>query len=787
MTRPDCDGSDELSPGTSVSGRYRVERELGRGGMATVYLARDLAHDRLVALKTLHPELSGALGTDRFLREIAIAARLQHPNILPLFDSGTTVLGGEARSFYVMPYVAGESLRARLQRETQLGLAEAIEICRQVAAALDYAHVQGIVHRDIKPENILLDGERAVVADFGVAKALDAAGGERLTQTGLSLGTPAYMSPEQATASGVDARSDVYSLACVMYELLVGDPPFLGSSARAVMARHALDPVPSVRTARPEIPSYVEAALRRGLAKVPADRFASAEEFVAALSSGPRSSGAARRPSRLLLAGAAAAGTGLILLATIRSSGDGASRAPGAAAIKTLAVQPFSNLTGDTAQIYLAQGLTDQLVASLAQIGTLRVINLKGSKEAPGQLVKELGLDAVLAGSLQRAGNAVHITVQLNSATTNQALWAHGYDGELSGILDLQAQVAKSVAAQIGASMTPQERARLTAEHPAVSAAAYEAYVRGLYFREKVTKADLHKAIGYFQQAIDADPAYAAAWAGLALCYNLLGYYSIESPSAAFPHARAAELRAMALDSLLAEAHGALATDQFFYGWDFASAEQEFRRALELNPKWATGHTAYGLFLTAMNRTGEAVTELKRAQELDPLTTIVNAAIARPYYNARRYTEAIEQSQKTLELDSTFHRTHYWLGLSYEQLSRPADAIRELENTVAHSPISLYWGALGHAYAVAGQREKALRVLRELQAASDSSYVSPFDIATIYAGLGDRTKTFEYLEKAFRERVPYLVYLAVDPHFDPFRADPRFRDLVHRIGLPAGS
>jgi tetratricopeptide (TPR) repeat protein len=381
----------------------------------------------------------------------------------------------------------------------------------------------------------------------------------------------------------------------------------------------------------------------------------------------------------------------------------------------------------------------------------------------------------------------VHITVQLNSATTNQALWAHGYDGELSGILDLQAEVARSVASQIGASMTPQERARLTAEHPVVAPAAYEAYVRGSYFQLKVTKADLHKAIGYFQQAIDADPAYAAAWAGLADCYNLLGYYSIESPAAAFPHARAADLRAMELDSTLAEAHGALAWNEFFYGWDFAAAEREFRRALELDPKGARGHGGYGLFLTAMSRTDDAIAELTRAQELDPLTTINNAAIARPYYNARRYAEAIAQSQKTLALDSTFHRAHYWLGLSYEQLSRPADAIRELEKTVALSPGSLYEGALGHAYAVAGQRTKALRVLGELQARSDSSYVSAFDIATVYAGLGDRAKTLEYLEKAYRERVPYLVYLAVDPHFDPFRTDPRFRDLVHRIGLPAGS
>jgi serine/threonine protein kinase/tetratricopeptide (TPR) repeat protein len=784
-------GSDRyISLAEALAGRYTLERELGRGGMATVYLARDLRHQRVVAIKLLRPELAHMLGPERFLREIEITARLQHPHILPVFDSGAaTPDAAEADQclWYAMPFIAGESLRDRLNRERQLPVDEAVRIAGEVARALSCAHGQGVIHRDIKPENILLSDGHAIVADFGIARALDATVGGRLTETGLALGTPTYMSPEQAAGeANLDGRSDIYALGCVLYEMLAGQPPFTGSTAQSILARHAVDPVPSLRTVRATVTPALESVIRRALSKVPADRFASAEEFAAALSSGRIFAGARRRPSRLFVAGAATVASGLALLAIIRSSGSGGSTPSGAAAIKTLAVQPFSNLTGDTAQMYLAQGLTDQLVTSLAQLSALRVINLKNTKEISAQLVKELSLDGVLTGSLQRAGNAVHVTVELSSAATNQAFWAQGYDGELSGILDLQAQVARSVAGKVGASMTPQERSRLSEERPAVNPAAYEAYVRGSYFQRKVTKPDLHKSIGYFQQAIDVDPAYAAAWAGLAHSYNLLGYYSMEAPADAFPQARAANLRSLELDSTLAEAHGALGFNQFFYGWDFIAAEQEFRRALELDPKSAPGHGGYGLFLTAMNRTDEAIAELKRAQELDPLTAITNAAIARPYYNARRYAEAIAQSRKTLELDSTFHRAHYWLGLSYEQLSRPADAIRELEKTVVLSPISLYRSALGHAYAVAGLREKALRVLRQLEARPDSSYVSSFDIATVYAGLGERTKTFEYLEKAYRERVPYLVYLAVDPHFDALHADPRFRDLVHRIGLPTG-
>jgi eukaryotic-like serine/threonine-protein kinase len=784
--------SDPLIQLTAVlADRYQIERELGHGGMATVYLARDLKHHRAVAIKVLRSELAHVLGPERFLREIEIAARLQHPLILPVFDSGAEASEDNSAAqllWYAMPFIAGESLRDRINQERQLSVDEAVRIAGEVAQALACAHAQGVVHRDIKPENILLSEGHAIIADFGIARAVDATVSTRLTETGLALGTPAYMSPEQSAGEGgIDGRSDIYALGCVLYEMLAGHPPFAGSTAQSILARHAVDPVPSLRTVRSTVTPELERVIRRALSKVPADRFATAEELIEALGSRPASRAARPRAWRPLLGAGIAAATGLMLLAIIRGSGSSAAKTAGKEAIKSLAVLPFSNLTGDTAQVYLAQGLTDQLVTSLAQLSALRVINLKGTKEGTNQLAKQLGLDAILAGSLQRAGKSLHITVQLNSATTNQTLWAHGYDGELSGILDLQAEVARSVAGRIGASMTPQERSRLTAERPAVSPAAYEAYVRGWYFQVKLTKPDLRKAIGYFQQAIEVDPAYAAAYAGLAGCYNELGYFSIEAPGEAFPRARAATLRALELDSMLAEAHGSLAWIEFFYGWDFIAAEREFQRTLELDPKWAFGHQWYGLFLTAMSRTDDAITELKRAQEIDPLTLHNQVAFARAYYNARRYAEAIAQSQKTLGLDSTFHRAHYWLGLSYEQLSRPADAIRELENSVAHSPISLYQGALGHAYAVGGQRTMALQVLRELQARSDSSYVSPFDIATIYAGLGDRAKTFEYLEKAYRERVPYLVYLAVDPHFDEFRTDSSFRELVRRIGLPAGS
>ena len=376
---------------TALADRYQIERELGRGGMATVYLARDLKHGRMVAIKVLRPELAHLLGPERFLREIEIAARLQHPMILPVFDSGAVASqdGREAQFlWYAMPFIAGESLRDRLNREKQLTVEEAVRIGCEVAQALGCAHALGVVHRDIKPENILLSDGHAVVADFGIARAISAAGDQRLTETGLSLGTPAYMSPEQAAAEpSLDGRSDLYALACVLYEMLAGQPPFTGSTAQAILARHAIDPVPSLRTVRATVPVGVEEAIAQVLNKVPAERFASAAEFGAALVQGLGSGTTRRRPMLTVLGAAAAVATLLALLVGVRSwlSGKAGTTEP---AITSLAVLPFNNLTGDTAQVYLAQGLTDQLVTSLAQLSGLRVINLKGTKEVTPRLVQ---------------------------------------------------------------------------------------------------------------------------------------------------------------------------------------------------------------------------------------------------------------------------------------------------------------------------------------------------------------------------------------------------------------
>ena len=773
---------------TALAERYRIERELGRGGMATVYLAEDLKHGRRVALKVLRPELSPALGADRFHREIAIASHLQHPHILTLHDSGEAA----GLLYYAMPYVEGESLRSRLTREVQLDVATAVGIASDVADALACAHAAGVLHRDIKPENILLTGGHAVVADFGIARALDAVGADRLTETGLALGTPHYMSPEQASgARTLDARSDIYALGCVVYEMLAGEPPFSGPTAQAIMARHAIDPVPPLRTVRATVSPALEAAVGKALAKVPADRFATAAEFKEVLDRALREPGVARPrlARRRLAAGllAVALGLGIAIGALAGFPLPRFGRSVGEGSIQSLAVEPFENLTGDSGQVYLAKGITDQLETELAQIGSLRVIGLDeaGGTTTAIEAARRLGLEAVLSGSLQRAGSNVRISARLKSTETGQALWARSFDGDLATILQLQADVARAVAERIRVSLTPGERSRIAGSRPQVSPAAYESYVRGAYFLAKSTEASFQTAIGHFAKAIDADPTFAAAYAGMAECYANLGYFGALAPEIAFPNARAAASKALALDSTLANAHRASAFQLLFGEWNFAEADRAYARAVALDSTDAYAHWLRGMYLTAMNRSGEAIASVERAQRLDPLSLMVQSASARSYYNTRRYQEAIDQAKVALDLDSTYARARFWIGMAEEQLGRSDEAIQELKATIQHGgPTSAYLAALGHVYATSGHRREALRLLDDLETRSKTRYVSPLDIATVRLGLGDTDSALALLSRAVRARDGGLVFLAVDPRYEPVRRDPRFQCLLRRIGFP---
>ena len=462
-------------------------------------------------------------------------------------------------------------------------------------------------------------------------------------------------------------------------------------------------------------------------------------------------------------------------------------RTVGEGPIQSLAVEPFENLTGDSGQVYLAKGITDQLETELAQIGSLRVIGLPeaGGSTAAIEAARRLGLEAVLSGSLQRGGSNVRITARLKSTETGQALWARSFDGDLATILQLQADVARAVAERIRVSLTPGERSRIAGSRPQVTPAAYESYVRGAYFLDKGTKASFRIAIGYFAKAIDADPTFAAAYAGLAECYASLGYFGDLAPEIAFPQARAAASKALALDSTLADGHRASADQLLFGEWNFAEADRAYARAVALDSTNARSHWMRGMYLTAMNRSGEAIASVERAQQLDPLSLMIQSASARSYYNARRYQEAVDQAKVALDLDSTYARARFWIGMAEEQLGRPDEAIRELKATIEKGgATSAYVAALGHVYATSGRRREALRILEDLETRSKSGYVSSLDIATVRLGLGDTDAALAMLERAVQAHDGGLVFLAVDPRYDPVRRDPRFQCVLRRIGFP---
>jgi len=578
----------------ALGDRYRVERELGQGGMAVVFLAQDLKHHRRVAIKLLKPELSAVVGGERFTREIEIAATLQHPHILPLYDSGQA--GGLL--YYVMPFVEGESLRQRLARETQLPLDTALQITRDVASALQYAHERGVVHRDIKPDNIMLSGSHAVVADFGIARALDAAGAEQLTRTGMAIGTPQYMSPEQAGGAALDGRADQYSLACTLYEMLSGQPPFTGPSALAVIARHSFDPVPSLRVVRQTVSPAMEAAITQAMAKLPVDRFASMQQFVDALESPAiapavvtlrtRSRSWPRISWRLwsaLAAGVLVAAAGWWLASLRRARG----AHPGSPRTTAVVVLPFQDQASSPDSSYLAEGMTDGLIADLAQIGSLKVIShssgyVAGEKvRSLRELASELGIQAVVRGSIRRGADTVGVAVRLLQAPDSALLFAGEYQGRLGELPELQRKITLAITGAIKAELKGSERSRLDPRRE-VNQRAYEAYLRGRFHLERD---ELERARTMFEQARQFAPDWAPPLVGLANYYSALPFSSDVPPADVLPKARAALLQALALDETLAEAHAAAGYIRAYYEWDWRAAEQEFRRALELRPNYA--------------------------------------------------------------------------------------------------------------------------------------------------------------------------------------------------------
>ena len=731
----------------ALAGRYTVERELGSGGMATVYLADDLKHRRKVAVKVLRPELASVIGPDRFLREIEIAAKLNHPHILALYDSGRA----DEFLFYVMPYVKGQSLRHRLHREKPLPIEEAIAVTRDAALALGHAHAQGVIHRDVKPENILLYEGEAMVADFGIALAVSGTAGQRLTERGVWVGTPEYMSPEQALGEeSLDARSDVYSLGCVLYELLVGEPPYTGPTAQAVIAKRLAGPAPGVRRLRATVPGGVEQALLKALATVPADRFASAAAFAEALAQ------------------------------------------PGAVrpAPKSIAVLPFTNLSPDPENAYFADGITEDIIAQLSKIRALKVISstsvmpLKKREQSLREIGARLEVAAVLEGSVRRDGDRVRIVAQLIDAETDHHLWAETYDRQLTDIFVIQTDVALRIAAALETELSPDERTRLRKE-PTRDLQAYKLYLQGRNCSFRYTQEGIRKGIEYFQHAIVKDPSYSLAYVGLALAYAELGLghgAGALKPREAYQQARKAVAKALELDEGLGEAHGMLAFLRVACDFDWTGAEREFKRAFELNPGNADIYALYGHMLSALERYDEAVDALTRAQQLDPLAH--RSDLAATLLRVGRYDEAVRAAALVIDLDPHYSMGHGTLGWAYLKKGMYAKGLAELERAIALAPgNTLFLAQLGQAYALVGQVERARDVLKQLQGLSQRRYVSPYHMAYVYTGLGELDRAMDSLERAYEERAGGVYGIKGSFLFTTLRSHPRFAALLRKMNL----
>jgi len=787
ISRASVAGAIPPSLQAALLSRFPLERELGQGGMATVYLARDLRHQRQVAVKVLRPEIAMLLGRERFEREVRVASSLNHPNIIAVHDSG------EAAGFlyYVMPAVEGESLAARLARERHLGVEESLRLVREVSEALDYAHARGVVHRDIKPANILLSGGHALVADFGIALALSRVEGDRLTETGLSMGTPAYMSPEQAAGHReVDGRSDQYSLACTLYEMLGGEPPFTGSTPRSVMARQLADPPPPLGTVRPGLPPGLEVALRRALAKIPVDRFEttgafsraadaslSGDQVAARMPAAPR-----RMPRRVVF------GTLIVLLAAAAVA-IGRAVWSGTGAIRSIAVLPLEPLA-DTARTYLADGVLEQIVSALVQANGVQVkpplaTRLFWQREhSIASVARGLSAEAVLSLTVVPSGDSLRVTAQLIRGSTQAAIASRSYAAPLSQVLQLAGNVARGVLADAQLRLTTQQSAHLAAMRR-VEPEAYDLVQRAAF--DFLGDAEhLVRARDLLLRAKDIDPTYVDAWTRLSAVLVELTKFGVASPADVGAQALEAARRAVALDSLDARAHSALARAEFYVNWDRDAASRAYARARELAPGALIDDRS---FLLLTGRTDEAIARYRQAARENPLSGQAGQNVGWALFNAGRYEESLRSLRMVLashpEIASYVREEIAWnLAMLDSGDAAVAEMKQVLPDTAHTSDIVTLSGAV-HVYTRAGLMKDARRRLAELEVITRAPHVDPYPLAVSYVIVGDDLHALQMFERVFQERWPSMMFAQVEPWLTArFRALPRVREIFRQAGIP---
>lgn len=768
-----------------LSDRYTVEREIGAGGMATVYLAVDRKHNRQVAIKVMHPGFAATLAAERFLREIEVAARLTHPHILPLHDSGRA----DGLLYYVMPYVGGRSLRDLMLREGPLPLPEVLRIAHQVSSALEHAHQQGFVHRDIKPENILLESGEAVVADFGLALAVSAAGDARMTHEGMVLGTPYYMSPEQARGDPrVDKRSDIYALACVVYEMLTGRPVFDGDTPESIVRRRLSESAPSARGVQESVPRYVDAALQKGLAQSPDDRFETPMEFVTALASG-FSGGFALEgvPASVLTRSRTAQLVGVLLLALLVATGvwwTMFSGQGGTVSRPRLAVLPFEN-RGGVEDDYFAEGITDEITTRLATASGVSIVarqsarRFKDSDLTLRELGRELNAAYLLTGSVQwdrstESADRVRVTPTLIRAEDETEVWSGSYEEPMEDVFGIQSAIAQRVTESLDVTLLTEERSSLGRAWTD-NIDAYAAYLRG---RHQWRLENWESAAQDFERAIALDSAFALAYSGLA---DALAppYLTVPMPLDSTRNTRAlwAARRGVELDSTRAETHASLGVALMYAQRDWEAAHASFQRSLRLDPEYALAHQFYAFNLNALGRVEEARRSARRARDLDPAAPATQIDYGYSFFLARDFERAAQEYRRAIELNPGFARAHANLGLIYLRQGRFDEAVEEFVQS--GYPQSLAQ-ALADGVADPALRDAGVAAFTELEEALANP---PVILALAYATLGDKDKAFQWLDRVLEFGDLNIATLALSPFWDNIRDDPRFDAVLERARL----
>jgi len=785
----------------ALAGRYRIEREVGHGGMSTVYLAHDLRHNRKVAVKILRPDLAASLGPERFLREIELAAGLVHPNIVPLYDSGRAggTPGAEREFlFYVMPYIEGESLRDRLSREGQLPIPDTIRLLRDVVDALAKSHAQGVVHRDIKPENVMIADRHAMVTDFGVAKGVsEAKAGSGLTTAGVAIGTPAYMSPEQAAGDpNIDHRADIYALGAMAYEMLTGRTPFEADTYQATLAAHVSAKPDPVTRHRENLPPALANLVMRCLEKNPADRWQHADDMLPvldALAATPSGALTPASPPSAVRRRVVRWGPLLVLVALVavlavawRQRHAALPTAPADESTRSIAVLPFVNTSGNPDDEYFADGMSDELTSALGKVPRLRVAArssafiFKGRNVDAREVAKRLNVTTVLEGSVRRAGTRLRVSAQLINAADGLQMWSDTYEREDGDAFQIQDEITQSIVSalqlRLGGLAEAVARAGRT-DDPV----AHDLYLRGNYYVTRSSETDLHRAIAYFQQAIAQDPDYALAYTGIAFAYGALADTYLP-PQEAFPLGKAAAEKALEIDSLVPEAHAILGYARYAMDFDLKGADAELTRAIALDSNAANTFFLYGMFLCGTDRDAEGQAAARRATELDPLSQPLAWGLEACLYYGRHFEDLIALHPNTADIDSTFFYFENWIAAAYRELGRYDDALREYQRSQALVPGEPLFG-LAVTFARMGRTDDARTILQHIEARAETRFVPLIVPAIVHAALGETDRAVALLEEAYAMREPDFLRAPRYPELDDVTSDPRIRRLLEKIGL----